>query len=172
MRGKSIAMPMSRKRVRLYARKVRRLVGCENQLEFPIVEFLEKTLPELDEDFTLEILEASEMGECHGKTYPDAHKIQLREDVYNNAVTGKGRDRLTVAHEIAHYLLHENCNVALARADSNIPAYKDPEWQATAFGGELLVPAHLVQGMTPEEVAYKCGVSLAAAKYQLKKQRR
>ena len=36
-----------------------------------------------------------------------------------------------------------------------IPAYRSPEWQADAFGGELLMPAHLIADMTVEEVMNK-----------------
>lgn len=171
MQGKTIAIPVSRNALRGLARQVRVLADCEDSLYFDIVRFVEQDLYRWDSEYEFEVVERATMGDCHGRTYPDKHKIEIREDVYENAVAGKGRDRLTIAHEVGHYLLHESENLALARAEC-IPDYRDPEWQATAFGGELLVPAHLVQGMTVEEVAEKCGVSLPSARYQLAKQKK
>ena len=46
--------------------------------------------------------------------------------------------------------------------------YEDPEWQADAFGGELLASSYLIEGMNSREVEKMCGVSAAAAKVQLK----
>ena len=39
---------------------------------------------------------------------------------------------------------------------------------ADAFGGELLIPHGLVKGMSATEISHRCGVSLAAANYQMK----
>lgn len=43
----------------------------------------------------------------------------------------------------------------------------NPEWQADAFGGELLIPHDLIHGMTATEIAIECEVSLAAARCQM-----
>ena len=171
MQGRTIATPVSRSDLRRMARQVRALADSEDALYFNIVRFVEQDLYKWDSEYEFEVVDKSTMGDCHGRTYPDKHKIEIREDVYENAVAGKGRDRLTIAHEVGHYMLHESENLALARAEV-IPDYRDPEWQATAFGGELLVPSHLVQGMSEEEVAERCGVSLQSARYQLSKQKK
>jgi Zn-dependent peptidase ImmA (M78 family) len=47
--------------------------------------------------------------------------------------------------------------------------FEDPEWQADCLAGELLMPYDLIKGMSDEEVALQCGVTMAAAKYQLSK---
>lgn len=73
-----------------------------------------------------------------------------------------------MAHELFHLLYHCKENISYARSD-NIEIYRDPEWQADAFGGELLIPYDLIVGMTPQQVAIECRVSLAAAKCQLRK---
>lgn len=128
-------------------------------------------MPEFDPDFYMEILPEAKMGECLGITYPKEHKIVLREDVYKGASSGVGMHRFTLAHEIGHYFLHNDRSVVLARTDpkEHMPAYKDPEWQANCFAGELLMPAKLIKGMTPSEVANNCEVSLSAARTQLGK---
>lgn len=123
----------------------------------------------IDPEFNYEILPVDEMGSCYGITYPEKHLIELREDVYDRAVAGIARDRFTVAHEIAHYLLHTPKTVAFARTNANekVPAYLDPEWQANAFAGELLAPPDLIKGLTCTEVVTLCGVSRKVAEIQL-----
>ena len=110
------------------------------------------------------------MGNKHGETYPSKNLIRIREDVYLNAINGSGRDRLTIAHEIGHLLLHDDDNIALCRLEPNekLKAYEDPEWQANAFGGELLAPSYLIKGLTNAKVQEKCGVSEDAANVQLR----
>lgn len=108
------------------------------------------------------------MGDIQGLTYPDSGIVKIREDVYEGAVRGNGRDRLTMAHELFHLLWHEDSNITFARGgfDEEIRRFEDPEWQADAFGGELLVPHHLTAGLSPEQIAEQCGVSMAAARVQ------
>ncbi|MGN1154661.1 MAG: ImmA/IrrE family metallo-endopeptidase [Agathobacter sp.] len=166
-----IAEPLARRDIRTMAKKIRLIEGCSERLYFDVMHFLEITLPKIDENFTFRVRPLSEMGDCHGLTYPDKNEIHIREDVYERACNGVGRDRLTMAHELFHLLQHEKENISFARIGDfgKIPTYMDPEWQATAFGGELLIPHDLVKGMSAEEVASKCKVSLQAAKYQLTK---
>lgn len=166
-----MAAPLSRQQVRSIARFIRKLDGTENDLYFDIVRFIENKLPKLIPSFSLIVEEKSVLGECHGLTYPDRDEIHIREDVYERALEGIGRDRLTMAHELFHLLQHEKQNISYARINSKreIEAFRDPEWQADAFGGELLVPAHLIHNMTAKKIANKCKVSLEAATYQLSK---
>lgn len=142
----------------------------ENIMYFPIVPFLENIMPLLIPGFTLEIVPKEEMGTKHGETYPSKKLIRIREDVYLNAVAGCGRDRLTIAHEIGHLLLHGDDSIALCRLepDESLKPYEDPEWQADAFGGELLAPSYLIRGLAIRAVQEKCGVSESAASVQLR----
>ena len=74
------------------ANLIRLIEGSSNELYFDIVHFLEVTLPRVDEGFSLVVKTKSEMGECHGLTFPDKNEIQIREDVYDRACEGSGRD--------------------------------------------------------------------------------
>ena len=140
--------------------------------EFPIVEAMEWVLPTLDPEFVLEVLPTHEMGDEHGLTIPSEHIIRLREDVYDRACNGHGRDRMTVAHEIGHYLLHRTPAVFARRNNKKkerLPAFRSSEWQANCFGAELLVfPKGIDASMTDMEVAEMRGVSKDAAAYQMK----
>lgn len=168
---KCMASPLTRMEIRSLARFIRKLDGSENELYFDIVKFIDVKLPKLIPEFSLLVEGQEILGECHGLTFPDRNEIHIRTDVYERACEGSGRDRLTMAHELFHLLQHEKKNISYARMSSNgvVETWKDPEWQANAFGGELLIPAHLVGGMEVEEVAYKCKVSYKAASYQLTK---
>ena len=53
-----------------------------------------------------------------------------------------------MAHELGHLLLHRVETITLAREDGDIPPYKDPEWQANAFAGELLAPYEYIKDMS------------------------
>ncbi|MBU5469811.1 ImmA/IrrE family metallo-endopeptidase [Falcatimonas sp. MSJ-15] len=163
------AQGVSRKDIRRFVKKIKKLVGLENELYFPIVEFLENILPEIIPDFQLEILPRLVMGDKHGETFPNRNIIRIREDVYDRAVEGGERDRMTIAHEIGHLFMHEEENISLCRMNSKqrLPAYEDPEWQADAFGGELLASSYLIEGMSPCDVRDKCGVTISAARVQL-----
>lgn len=164
------ATGISRNDIRRYVRKIKKMVGLEDTLYFPILPFLENILPVLIPDFQLEIVPITEMGNKHGETYPSKNLIRIREDVYLRAATGEGRDRLTIAHEIGHLLLHEDTAIALCRLEPNqkLKPYEDPEWQADAFGGELLASSYLIQNMNEQQVQEKCGVSASAARCQLR----
>lgn len=165
-----IAKPMSRKDIRIIASIVRKLQNSGTSLYFDIMGFLEHTLPTLIPNFTLSVGTMAEMGPCHGLTFPDRNEIKLREDVYQGALDGSGRDRLTAAHELFHFLVHSKESVAFARKGSgDMALYMDPEWQADAFGGELLVPFKLAADLSIEEISAKCGVSMQAARCQYKK---
>ena len=160
---------ISRDDIRRFVRSIKKLVGLEDELYFPILSFVENILPILVPDFQVEVVPESEMGNKHGETYPCKNLIRIREDIYLRAAAGEGRDRLTVAHEVGHLFLHEDDAIALCRLEpgEKLKPYEDPEWQADAFGGELLASSYLIVGMSQSEVERKCGVSSAAARVQL-----
>lgn len=164
-----IAEPLSRKDIRGMAEYIRMLDGSLNNLYFDILGFVEKKWPRIDPGFSFNVKTRQEMGDFHGLTYPDRNEINIREDVYERACNDTGRDRLTIAHEFFHLLQHERQNISLARTgNENIPLYRDPEWQADAFGGELLIPKRLTRGLTESQIIEACKVSPKAAKCQMR----
>ena len=161
--------PHSRRDFRLLAKAVRRKFDIPETNPFPVVEFLEFALPTLYDHFQYQVLERRVMGENHGMTYPDQHKILIREDVYEGAVDGKGRDRFTVAHEISHQLIHEGVPLAMARRNAGkLELYRNSEWQADCMAGELLMPFSEIKTMAADDIMRTYGVSSAAAETQLK----
>lgn len=167
------APPTSRRKIREFAQRLRKILGLENQAYVDIVALMECVFPIIfgDDHFSIEVIEKEKMGLNHGLTDPKRGKIYIREDVYEGACRGVGRDRLTMAHELGHVLLHKDVVTGLARVGDGekVPTYCDPEWQASAFAGEFLMGHEVIQSMTVQEVAQRCGVSHQAAEVQKNK---
>lgn len=165
-----IVPPLSRARLREAARKIRIIykeVAEYDQPFFPIVEFLDIWLPRIMPEFELQVRERHELGTAHGMTYPDKQVIQIREDVYEGASRGVGRDRFTLAHELGHLVIHPGIGLARSVANEHVAKYRQSEWQADAFAGELLISAqHIHQCSSPNEAALLFGVSEKAARTQ------
>ena len=163
---------LSRRQIRALAVEFRRLLGLESELCFPVVEVLE-ALHCWVPDFHFEVVGMDELHDmrAHAETDTIGCCIRLRKDVYEGAWKRKGRDRMTLAHEMGHLLLHNPSALRLYRsfAGQEINPCRDPEWQAKCFAGELLVPKHLVGAMGARKVVELCGVSYDAAVYQLNK---
>lgn len=165
------AKPISRKIIRAYVKRLRTYIGLENELLFPILKLVEIIFPTVFPNYTFEVLPKEEMGDKHGETNPDEGWIHIREDVYEGACNGNGRDRFTIAHEAGHFLMHKTTSITLCRMDPSkrLKPYENPEWQADAFAGELLAPSYLIAEMSPEEVSKNAMVSISAARVQLSK---
>lgn len=165
------AEPLSRREIREQAHSFRHMLGLDGEKYVDVLGLLENVLPILFHDFHTEVLPVSQMGSCHGLTLIDSNTIQIREDVYNGAYHGRGRDRFTIMHEVGHYLMLHNHAVGFARCDpgEDIPTYCDPEWQANAFAGEFLMDSNIIRNMSVEQIAEECGVSYQAARLQKSK---
>ncbi|MGI6107404.1 MAG: ImmA/IrrE family metallo-endopeptidase [Lachnospiraceae bacterium] len=163
-----VAEPKSRAEIRSITMAFRKFLHLNNKVYFPIVELLD-IFCELWDDFSYEIVDDSTFPpNVHADTDVLRHHIRIKQSVYEGAVSGNGRDRMTIAHEVAHYFLMCFCGFSFQRnfTEKKIPAYCSPEWQAKCFAGELLIPFDLTKDMSPSEIAECCGVSVAAASYQ------
>jgi Zn-dependent peptidase ImmA (M78 family) len=56
------------------------------------------------------VVTAEEMGSdsVFGKYVPEEKTIYILQETYDNARDGDGPSRMTIAHEIGHYVLHKN----------------------------------------------------------------
>ncbi len=117
-----------------------------------------------------------------GMVYPDG-RVLLSEETYRGADEEVGRPRFTVAHECYHGMKHSK-QIRRALTDvgelvvcrrQNIKPFLDPEWQANAFGGALLMPEEMVRLLVAKErrvllaatMAEVFGVSMQAAEVRL-----
>lgn len=164
-----IANPISRKKIREITNFIRKQFGLSDETFFPVIHFLEFGMPEIDNNFNFEVVPINEMNGCYAETYPEKSKIDIREDVYDRATDNIPRDRFTIAHEIGHFIMHRPGRIAFARGNrlEQLPAFKNPEWQANTFAGELLAPPNIIRGWSLHEVTKNCGVSQMVAEIQM-----
>lgn len=161
----------SRRELRKCAELVRKTFHLEDVVYFPIVQLLD-VLGEIFESFSYEIVEDSELpANVHGDTDVTSGHIRIKESVYNRACNGKGRDRMTIAHEICHYITLCVLGFKLQRnfGGEEISTCNDPEWQAKCMAGELMISKRLVGNKSINEIVEACGVSENAASYQKRK---
>lgn len=166
-----IAEPIQRTTIREAAGAIRRFFCVDNALYLPVIQILEQAMPLLFSKFSYDIVAKSEFPDNrHAETDVVNHIIKIREDIYDGAIKGNGRDRMTIMHEIAHYLLIVVFGVKFERNFDNrdVAAYQNPEWQAKALAGEIMCPHDMIQSFSVDEVAEKCGVSKEVAQYNLK----
>jgi hypothetical protein len=161
------AEPMSAKAIWEVARRVRSILGLKDVMYFPIVHVIELALPRVLPEFELEILDDADLPYAYAEALPDVPAMRIRGTVYERAVSGHYRDRFTLAHELAHLVLHSEQRLQRA-VKSGIPIYRDPEWQANTFAAELLMPVELYKKVNdPEEAKAAFGISALALKVQL-----
>ncbi|MBQ6907176.1 MAG: hypothetical protein IJQ28_02250 [Clostridia bacterium] len=166
-----IAEPIQRAELRALAKKIRKLWQVEDRLYIPVITILEKVMPLLFPPFSYEYVPIEDFSDKkHGETDIVNHIVRIREDVYYGAIEGNGRDRMTVMHEIVHYILLVICGVKFERNFDNkdVITYRDPEWQAKALAGEIMCPHDKIKDLSFLDVMIKCGVSEDAAKFNLK----
>jgi hypothetical protein len=112
-----------------------------------------------------------------GMVAPDPHNGGTSGySIYVNSTDSETRRRFTIAHEIAHFLLHRNKDTKEFK--DNIQ-YRSPgmsdelEAQANRLAADILMPRRLIrqlldQGVTqPNDLAKKLGVSARAMEIRL-----
>jgi len=167
-RGALVA-PHSIATLRAFAEQVRGAFVPPDCVEFPIMDVLEFRLGTLLPGFALVPLSHQEMDGDEGRVVPGRDAIFLREDVYEGAWRGDGRDRFTACHELLHFLAHRNAGFARTREEGE-PMYRDAEWQADTFAGALLMSVRHVPTFTSAgDAAAKCGMTPHAARVMLAK---
>lgn len=166
--------PRSRDNIRKIALTCRDALGISKGVK--VIDLIESILPLLINDFYFEVNDLHEMGEDHARTYPDKKVIQIRQDVYENALRLNrdtcglyGRDNFTLAHEVGHLVLHQGvASYARSNGDKEHKAYEDSEWQADTFAAEFLMPFdQIAKGTSILELQERFLVSNQAATYRL-----
>ena len=165
--------PMRRLDIRHYTRELRKILGIQGPY-FPIIVLLEILYPLIG--VTYDVIDDKEWNIKYGK---DSHAqyilgdrcIYIKESVFNGACNDQGRDRFTIAHEIGHALLLDDKTIKFCRSARKVDMelWKNPEWQADCFAGELLVPYDICKDMSVCDIVQKCKVSNDAASYQKRK---
>jgi Zn-dependent peptidase ImmA (M78 family) len=147
-------------------------MGMPDQPFMPVMDLVEGILENEKNAFRIEAVSHREMGSAEGATCQTGKVIMLRDDVLLAACRDEPRARFTVIHELAHWFLHTGEDAPLARMmpNSNLPLYRQSEWQANQFAGALLMPAKYFDAsdlVNIEGVMKRHGVSHGAAQIRL-----
>lgn len=97
---------------------------------------------------------------------PEDGFIYLKESVYKGASEGVSKDRLTLAHELSHLILHWNVpKNGFARSSIKSHHYtQDAEWQADMGAFEILTDHRFLDGIvTATTLSKTAGISLLNA---------
>lgn len=180
-----IADPQTRKQIREKARFVREYLHINDQKYIEIVRVLEY-LQDKEEMLSMEIMTDSDFNKAAKRYYPNATQeeiwriptftdieqdhIYIRENNYNKACMGDPIERMNLAHELGHIIMHitgvrYKPSTSLVRPKS----YEDPEWQAKCFGGEFMMNKEVVENFNVETIMKECGVGSQSANYQKSK---
>jgi transcriptional regulator with XRE-family HTH domain len=158
-----VVPPLSTEAIRNFAEKVRSAFVEPDVLQFPIMDVIEFRLGKVFDGFYMDIRDQESMGEDEGRVIGGTKGIALREDIYEGAWDGGGRDRFTACHELGHFLMHRTITMARTREDTD-KIFCDSEWQADTFAGTLLFsPRHVNRFNDPDDVAGGCGMTPSAA---------
>lgn len=173
--------PISREQLRMIAKAFKSYLGF-NGLFIDVPRMLEVTMdkfPHLDvEIVTDDALDRKIFADFIPKnsTLTNRPLIRIKESVYNNACNPNsnsyGRDRMSITHEIAHFILIDQFNVEVieyhGRGTPNLAT--TAEWQAMALAGEIIMPFEETESIKDIlELSNKCGVSTEAANYRINK---
>lgn len=158
-----VVPPLSTEKIAETAEAVRTHLGLTDRHYFPVMKVYE-VLDTLIDGADFQVLDPHEMGDDHGRTYPDSNLIVIRNDVYARADAGEGRDRFTMCHELGHLMLHRNLALSRVAPDRPPKLYCNSEWQADKFASFLLMPRSLVKGIALRDAPEVFGVSFDAAR--------
>lgn len=164
------AIPRKKQEIRQIVQNIRKTFKISDSKPFPIMCFIERVLRFLDDDFTLEIVPDNQLKGVYAKTYPEYHKIVVRETVYDGACNRNGFYRIIMAHELGHYIMHTSNMLCFAKSIYNekMPKEYSVEWQADIFAYELMMPFDLVKNAKNyKEIGRKCLIDSSNAKKRL-----
>lgn len=139
----------------------------------PIVHLLDVAVPKVMDDFQLRVLPNNLMANDHGRAWPNDYLIEIREDVYEGARRGCVGDRVTLAHEFGHFVLHREVPLFSQHKLNTVISEENSEWQADCLARELLAPRTLIDlGDKVETVILKFGIPREEAKRQIRASQR
>jgi len=152
---------------------------------FDVIKFFDCEL----EDFTQVVPDYRKLpAGIHGYTDADTMESVISIDLIDDQLQ-RPFCLSTIAHEIGHCIIHvpefrikksllkwtngPSNNTLRMYRESEIPLYKNPEWQAWRFAGALLMPAPSIlkvinSGYTEDDISKKFRVSVSFVKARMR----
>jgi hypothetical protein len=147
------------------ARAFLRKIGLENQVKPDMMTIISK-LKHVDPSFEYRRVPDSEMTEAEARWSSRDTEISMRESVFVAMQRGEPRARMTVAHELSHYLLkHEgqlNRSTVKSSAEVAVKRIVIQESEARRLAPRILAPEHLV----PEDASIHDIIEMFALSYE------
>ncbi|OSI85517.1 ImmA/IrrE family metallo-endopeptidase [Bradyrhizobium canariense] len=149
------------------ARGFLRKLGLEHQVRPDMMTIISK-LKHLDRSFKYRRARDAEMPDAEAQWSSNDTEIRMRESVFAAMQRGEARARMTVSHELSHYLLkHEgqlNRSQVKSAAEVSVRRIVNQESEARRLAPRILAPEHLVpEGASIEDIMTSFGLSHEAA---------
>lgn len=151
-------------------RKFLRRIGMENVVRPDLMTILAK-IKHLDRGFNYRRIPNGEMPDAEAQWDSDRCVIRIREGVFVGMQRGTPRDRMSVAHELSHYVAgHQgllNRSTKKSISEVAVARIRRQESEARRLAAILLAPEHLVpEEATADEIAMMFGLSAEASTYR------
>ncbi|MBO1905343.1 ImmA/IrrE family metallo-endopeptidase [Microvirga sp. 3-52] len=162
--------------VQAIANKLKRYFGVNASRPVNIIRCLQSGVIETEQGkkrLIFKTLPDEQMGDDDGRTefQPGVVIISIKESVYKNANWGDGRSRMTLAHELAHAVMHEGATKFRATGAQGtidlvrVNAFESAEHQAKVFAAAFLIHDEMATELeTADAISEEFVVSLEAAK--------
>ncbi|MET4384289.1 hypothetical protein ABIB73_000024 [Bradyrhizobium sp. F1.4.3] len=149
------------------ARTFLRKVGLEYQIKPDMMTIISK-LKHVDPGFGYRRVPDEEMPDAEAQWYSDDIEISMRESVFVAMQRGEPRARMTVSHELSHYLLkhkgHLNRSPVKSAVEVSVKRIVSQESEARRLAPRILAPEHLIpEGASVEDIKTMFGLSHEAA---------
>jgi transcriptional regulator with XRE-family HTH domain len=117
--------------------------------------------------FELSVVEDELLDGAEACISMEERMIILPERIYRAAWMNEPRARFTLAHELAHAILHSKIQVQMA-SHRAVPPYRNSESQANTFAGAILMPQWRIDPLEPVyALSKKFGLSETAVRIAL-----
>jgi hypothetical protein len=149
------------------ARNFLRKIGLEHQVRPDMMTVISK-LKHVVPSFNYRRVPDEEMLDAEAHWNSEDFELSMRESVFVGMRRGEPRARMTVAHELSHYLLehkgHLNRSVIKSSAELSVQRIINQESEARRLAPIILAPEYLIpDGSTVETIASTFGLSQQAA---------
>jgi hypothetical protein len=151
-------------------RKFLRGIGLENQVHPDLLTVIVK-IKHIDPRFNYQRLPDKQMPASEAIWDSADRLVRIRESVFLGMNRNEPRARMTVAHELAHYILkhrgflHRKAGISVR--DIPIASIRHEESEAKRTGPIILAPEHLIpESADAEQIASLFGLSKEAALYR------
>ena len=149
------------------ARAFLRKIGLEYQVKPDMMTIISK-LKHVDPSFGYRRVPDAKMPDAEAHWYSEDTEISMRESVFVAMQRGEPRARMTVAHELSHYLLkhegHLNRSAVKSAVEVSVQRIVKQESEARRLAPRILAPENLVpKGASVEDITTMSGLSHQAA---------